>query len=900
MLSSPPRLLAPTSSPFRPPSPTMSPSGRRHRSHATSDETHLRQLSPELTLRAFTQQPMPFDTSRDEYKIFACIHTLTPAERDLGARVAKAAQRLKSWTSELAQWKWSGSFQPPSEQFREQRRKSLELRIREHIRNPDASQVPVLEYWGSMLSVEVEAHEARLDEISDELIHLDIEELKEHVLDMHPSGRSPTPSANVESSRRAYTPVDDFSFLITQTLLSALPHHFLLKDRLSTWTARVTILREAPRFLEDLKTTQKAMRLGWKTLSAPEDNSDAAFSTWKHAVDTVSEVLRTRTGSLGHLLDRWLDTLEGRDDCLPDEWIDKFEGLETEFTRWTQDAHARSIVFDVRRNTPRDTRVDSGSNLRTPSLEHGPTEDESPMEGAVNDPASIASTQKEETRIATAYKSDIPQLSYTVPEENGTEDNNLPNNSDEDSVFEEGDTVIHNDLEESFVEDDRSQLGPDSSFISFTDEADAGSVKRPETPTSRRSSIHSITSDMDVSFSSSPPDDAMDESPSANRAVRAPRPALNAAMRKRRTNRESADTFVESAPWPPTQFSHKAPHTADDLESKISDILTTIPAYIRLTTGAGKEVRNAKSARRVTSKSSRGYLRAQSSYSSMKSPELTLSPAKNDPDSNAFSGRKSTSALRADNDIKLYHLTQPGKEKPQKLFIRRVGENGERVMVRVGGGWADLGEYLRSYAEHHGRRTVSSDKFEILGLEIPNFESTPSRPGSVMSRGDRRSSGTQAGSTRTTPVKSFESTISTEEPPPPMPDFTPAAHTGGIDEALASSTGSAKSWQGNEVGLAGPKARKLDLSDDKLEWVDSMMKQARSVSGSTIPKPSIQQTDRVGGTSRNESRTESRNGSRIASRNGGPKKQQSQEFGTLGKVGGTKRIFLRGGALNEH
>ena len=38
-------------------------------------------------------------------------------------------------------------------------------------------------------------------------------------------------------------------------------------------------------------------------------------------------------------------------------------------------------------------------------------------------------------------------------------------------------------------------------------------------------------------------------------------------------------------------------------------------------------------------------------------------------------------------------------------------------MVRVGGGWADLGEYLRQYAEHHGRRTISEGKFEILGLE---------------------------------------------------------------------------------------------------------------------------------------------------------------------------------------
>ena len=36
---------------------------------------------------------MPYDTTRDEYKIFSCIETLTAAERDLGSRVAKAAQQ---------------------------------------------------------------------------------------------------------------------------------------------------------------------------------------------------------------------------------------------------------------------------------------------------------------------------------------------------------------------------------------------------------------------------------------------------------------------------------------------------------------------------------------------------------------------------------------------------------------------------------------------------------------------------------------------------------------------------------------------------------------------------------------------------------------------------------------
>jgi len=45
-----------------------------------------------------------------------------------------------------------------------------------------------------------------------------------------------------------------------------------------------------------------------------------------------------------------------------------------------------------------------------------------------------------------------------------------------------------------------------------------------------------------------------------------------------------------------------------------------------------------------------------------------------------------------DSDIKLYLWTQPGRSTPIKLFVRLVGEHGNKVMVRVGGGWVDLGD----------------------------------------------------------------------------------------------------------------------------------------------------------------------------------------------------------------
>lgn len=1101
----------------------MSPGGRRGRAYGSSEESRLRDLSPETTLRAFTQMPLPFDTRQDEYKIFSCIESLTAAERDLGARVAKAAQRLKTWCTEIEQWGWSGSFEPPSDEYREQRRQSLELRIREHLPNADLSKtLRPLEYWGSLLSDEVEQHDARLDDIEDEMLKLDVEELKEHVLDMHPAGRSRPSSAGLEAARQSYRPMDDFSFLITQTLLSALPHHAQLKDRLGTWTARVSILREAPTYLAELETAQTAMRLAWDAIEPPTDLSDDAFTQWKEAVDTISNVLLTKVGQLGRRLDRMLDTLEGREDCLPDKWIDVFEGTEADFGRWAHDSRRRVIDFDVRRRvdkasdiqgknvterlgphsnsmtlleqrsapttdhlsdiitttptveteqgtTPTNTTnvptiakdalgpgissldattpaVRSVTTIRTDVLGSPPTSlqvviDKHPQKNNSNnnlndtpeqpiygytgsvgdqlpevtggsqissnhastrgdptqkadavDPEDTSNLTADEHAYATTYelvpatrltdkKSTISTVAPATSLEADTQDrrpvanvrdvSGLPSYehvkftkadapsftatpsddliapapapapglisgigaqkfsfevepplSDEDSVFEEGDTVIHNELDDSLgditpIEPTLEVFGESrvesvsanavqsrprpltfsgAQTIASTDGQDGTVLEPPQTPRSRRGSGGSLSSEM--SFESSSPN-FVEESPSVrnatNRGLRAPRPELNAAMAKRRPIKETIDDSIVSTPWPPTRFSQKPASSADDLERKISDILTTIPAHIRLTTGPGADAPEVKSARGITAKGSRGYLRAARSISGLKSPELTLSPAKNDYDpANAASGRKSAAAARGDNDIKLYHLTQPGKEHPIKLFIRRVGENGERVMVRVGGGWADLGEYLRQYAEHHGRRTASDGKFEILGLEVKNPDNSPARPDSATSKRDRRfSSGRPLASPATTPVKSSGLGFPIDEAPPPMPNMT---STPGIAEeaSVPSTNSSQRSWQGNEVGLAGPKSKKLDLSGQKLEWIEGMMKQARTVSGSVVTTnyTPFQRDER--GESRSESRSDSRTGSRAGAR--------KSDFGDLGKVGGTKRIFMRGGqpSASEH
>jgi hypothetical protein len=930
----------------------MSPGGRRGRSANTSEEGHLRDLSPGATLRAFTEKPMPYDTTREEYKIFACIESLTAAERDLGARVAKAAQRLKIWCAEIEQWGWSGSFEEPSEEEREQRRRTLEMRIREHVKGAGVmDNIGPLEYWGSLLSVEVEAHDGRLDEIGDELLTLDIEELKEHVLDIHGPNRSTPSSAGPEKTRHNYTPMDDFAFLITQTLLAALPNHFQLKDRLSTWTARVSILRDAPRYLADLKTSQKAMTLGWDAVEPPSDPSDVAFEKWKAALDTISGVLHNKVSRLGQRLDQMLDRLEGHEDRLPEDWIDIYEGVEADFGRWTHESRKRMMDFDMRRKVEqnkvgatidetkpvvisksegvrdvqdvqevqdvrdtRDAKDTSGAN------EVKESKDETDARG----PESVSAIH----RSVTAFKTDMtevpsqklelasnrapleaafllgnrietptqqPTLSIDEQLEDLAFELNTPSEDhfgddtllDDLSIFEEGDTIIHNEMEESETSSDISH-GPSESGSFAT--VIVSTEDRPQTPRSRRESLDSIFSD--VSFPSSPPS-MLEDSPSVrnntNRQTRAPRPALNAAMAKRRGPRiTKVLSGAESAPWPPTQFtkSTNSANSAEDLERKISDILTTIPTHIRFTTGIGPNAREVKARQSsLASKGSRNYLSPARSLHGMRSPELILSPARSEFESaNTASGRKSTATNRGDNDIKLYHLTQPGKEHPIKLFIRRVGENGERVMVRVGGGWADLGEYLRQYAEHHGRRAVSDGKIEILGLEV-HGPTSPGRSESAMGRRDRA----QTTSPSSTPQKpaSVGFGLLNDDSVPPVPTIPSLVTTPGLngDGSAPSTSSSRKEWTGNEVGLAGPKVKKLDLSGEKLDWIEGVMKQARTVSSGNMPRP--ESSHKANG-ERAESRSESRTGVR------------KPEFGDLGKVRGTKRLFVRGGKLQEH
>ncbi|KAL2039051.1 hypothetical protein N7G274_008100 [Stereocaulon virgatum] len=270
---------------------------------------------------------------------------------------------------------------------------------------------------------------------------------------------------------------------------------------------------------------------------------------------------------------------------------------------------------------------------------------------------------------------------------------------------------------------------------------------------------------------------------------------------------------------------HKASENVDDqLEARISSILTSIPAHIRLTSGPepdAPEVTRFSSFSGLKTSASRTPAsrlnRAQTS-----SPTMTLAPA-----------QPKTSKSRSQSgepEVKLYHLHQAGKDVPIKLFVRLVGEAGERVMVRIGGGWADLAEYLKDYATHHGRRAVSDSRFDIQGLPsspLASQVSPTSRPVTPSSIGPPAMRKQQ-----TTPGQ-FE----TPHTPASDPPLRPASQMSWTEEDSPS------------LGPAGPKTKRVDISPRKQAWVDEMLDQARQ-SG-------------------------------------------TENFGDMGKVGATKRVFLK-------
>lgn len=233
---------------------------------------------------------------------------------------------------EIAQWPWpsfadsaagKGFLQPETHQGSSQKTP---------LSNPG--------YAGSLPTATAIEYEERIEEIYDGLDALDVEELKDAVLDSHSSFRlSPLSKASeVHGSKDwSQSKIKDFTALVTATIIHMLPDLANLNMLISSWETRLTILRQTPQLLENLDSTERGLQAAADVIADPKSGPLVT----REEVDTTENILAGQVSSLGTQYDQMLDLLEGHHESLPAEWIDRLEEVENDFAHFVVDAKRR-------------------------------------------------------------------------------------------------------------------------------------------------------------------------------------------------------------------------------------------------------------------------------------------------------------------------------------------------------------------------------------------------------------------------------------------------------------------------------------------------------------------------------------------------------------------------------
>ncbi|KAK4555693.1 hypothetical protein LTR86_007446 [Recurvomyces mirabilis] len=295
----------------------------------------LRDLSPTATLRAFsTDAPSRHDSTNGA--LTNSFDAASASERAFGARAAKACLDLRSWVRELESWEWPGTFETP-----------------DYMEEGDEAA-----YSGSIASGLVYAYELRADEIARERDGLDLEDMKRFVLSAHGRSGGDNPwfarnSVNMSAVQPDVRHLDDFTALITATILQALPYLSSLNRLLDVWTIRLLICRQASAFLADLAQAKRDLDQGWAAIavSSAHDRDLSSEDLTHEKMQDMQGVIERQVNSLGRRLDNFLDQLEGRKETVPEPWIEDFETLESAYSEWV--VHAERKVLEDEWRTAR-------------------------------------------------------------------------------------------------------------------------------------------------------------------------------------------------------------------------------------------------------------------------------------------------------------------------------------------------------------------------------------------------------------------------------------------------------------------------------------------------------------------------------------------------------------------
>ncbi|KAL8754712.1 MAG: hypothetical protein Q9184_005027 [Pyrenodesmia sp. 2 TL-2023] len=872
---------------------------------------------------------------------YSSITAAPPLERALAFRAAAATRELERWYEELQQWHWPhNGFEVPVQRSparHHEKDSTYELGEEDSLYDIGDVPGPAQEYWGSLLGTTALSYGKRIEQIRDAMDALELNEMKMHIRDVHFTSRPSSTTRYGETSASEYNHLDEFTAIVTTIIMRALPVAFHVNTLLGVWEVRLAVLRAVPGFTSTMKQTRLEMITAWRAFAAPYNGQDGASITRPYLLG-VKERLGGQIRDLGQRLDFMLDTLEGRQDTIPNAWIDDMEQLEAEFGDWVVEAEKMAVDWELRNDKPlrksSDSVVDTtnappstGTITRKehqtpagPELAAGlaagnrktATADEGGLDGSTSRPdlmsdSSDRSFPRSSTHLSPNEHRPTPlKLQHRRYPSNAvsdfSSDSSYPGSATSEYFSSMPSPEIHDALKTEY-------FGVGSPVEVTTPSLVRRESRASDSTVTRQSSQRTERGDPPLSAIGSPPRSQSStviqgptisvDSDSARMIVNndhrshfgnafpgkevrvpaalenyEPTPPVPGKPRHRFenfTDLSPGNTPVKvirrktageaSMPTTPQAKAERTPTVSptksidDELETRINLILTDIPADIQLA-----RITDLSSDRMLQSSASRAAKlvkksatpRLVRSQTTVPLPStMTLTAAK----------QKTIRPQNGESEIKLYHLHQSGKQAPIKLFVRLVGEGGERVMVRIGGGWADLAEYLKEYAIHHGRRTVSDERFDIQGLprslssspaislgSLSNTQTPKSRPESANS--ERFSSGAAWRVRRfSSSVSGFASTPGDDSNP--TDDTRPTSR-----DSNASSRHLGVGEDSPSLGLAGPRTRRAAVSPNKQAWVDTMMEKARSGSGE--------------------------------------KKQPSRNaFGDLGIMGGTKRLFMR-------
>lgn len=798
----------------------------------------------------------------------------SPSERNFALRAALASKNIYEWLEELRNWPWpaqdGAGFQLPpfAKKYAPHGKPASSA---EHDPEQTPKKVQDL-YIGSILEPDLARYEQRIEQIQTELDKLEIEEIKRHVLHDHifRLARPDTPaSPTVErhfaiSSLASYVKMDDLTAVITATVVQALPNLSKLIRLMNSWSVRLTVLRRTPAWMASLSDAENAVKADWEMIQhGPKEDADRALEHPSDYVEVVKRDFEIRKLGLekevsraAQILDYMLDTLEGRDDTLPDEWLDRMEAVERVFSEWiaASEKYVRDAEFAV--------------------LKRQAKAAEEPAPEVTQD--IVISVENAEV--------DVDQPIPSVEEASTTEDSPSISVTDERGSPQDTDISDERSGSDLDLHADEFLLAPgDAKREASLPVSTSGSI-RPGTATSNTSTV----------VRAHPRDPA--RTPEAS-----PRIAANDSPHT--PPRESRSVSVPLSDMPPV------PEHPEDEDDPLQTPLTSCydsssqdlrsPIMLRDASGSGDDHLRQQISSILENLPAKIHLSSQpSTLSHLNPPDLQLPYSKSKTPTEkparsrtSMSSRSSTPAFmlapvpksrqqRGNQDIKMYHLSRANGEAPIKLFIRCVGERGERVMVRVGGGWADLGEYLKEYALHHGRRSNHGGESRLEVRDIPrsssslsnrsstsppNRTSPPSRPGSALDA-------SPIFVKKTRRVSGNEELLGPRLPRTPLAYGRARTPEPSSSESISGSTGRSRSssylsWTEEEssLGMAGPRSSHRNIPQESLEWVESIKEKVRAVSG----------------------------GSDMAKNAATPDSGMPKKFGELGKVGGTKRVFRK-------